>query len=210
MYVPAHFEETRVEVLHQLIREQPFATLVTVGSDGLNANHLPLELDPQPAPFGTLRGHVARSNRLWRDAGSSEALAVFQGPQAYITPSWYPTKHETGKVTPTWNYAVVHAYGRLRIIDDPDWLRTHVERLTDCLEAGRPTPWRVGDAPDDYVAKLLRAIVGFELPIARLQGKWKVSQNRGDADRRGVSAGLRRNDDPHSDAMATLVDLDAL
>lgn len=139
MYLPKHFEETRIEVLHQLIRDQPFATLVTLCSDGLNANHLPLELDPEPAPYGTLRGHVARGNRLWQDvAPNVEALAVFQGLQRYITPSWYPTKQETGKVTPTWNYVVVHAYGRPRFHHDPAardrGLRNHGDEASGQVE----------------------------------------------------------------------------
>jgi transcriptional regulator len=207
MYLPKHFEETRVEVLHQLIRDEPLAMLVTLGSEGLNANHLPLELDPEPGPFGTLRGHVARGNRVWQDvAPEVEALAVFQGSQTYITPSWYPTKQETGKVVPTWNYVVVHAYGTPRFIDDPAWLRDHVQRLTNRHESARSAPWRVTDAPEDFVSALLRGIVGFEITITRLLGKWKVSQNRTEAERQGVTAGLREREDPGSAAMADLVD----
>lgn len=207
MYIPRHFEESRVEVLHALMHDEPFATLVVAGRDGLDANHLPLELDPEPAPFGILRGHVSRANALWRDAGgSTEVLAIFQGPQRYVTPSWYPTKAETGKVVPTWNYAVVHAYGTPRFIEDPAWLLAHLERLTNRHEAERALPWKVSDAPADYVAGLLKGIVGFELPIARLSGKWKVSQNRTAADREGVSAGLRAAADPASAAMADLVE----
>jgi transcriptional regulator len=207
MYLPKHFEETRIDVVHRLIRDEPFAMLVTLGSGGLNANHLPLELDPEPGPFGTLRGHVARGNRMWEDVVPDvEALAVFQGSQTYITPSWYPTKQETGKVTPTWNYVVVHAYGTPRFYDDPERLRDHVQRLTNRHESARPVPWRVTDAPDDYVTALLRGIVGFEITITRLLGKWKVSQNRTEAERQGVTAGLRERADPGSAAMADLVD----
>ena len=207
MYLPKHFEETRVEVLHRLIRDEPLATLVTLGPDGLNANHLPLDLDPEPDPFGTIRGHVARGNRMWQDTSPDvEALAVFQGSQRYITPSWYPTKQETGKVTPTWNYVVVHAYGKPRFRDDPAWLRDHVERLTNRHESARALPWRVTDAPEDYVAALLRGIVGFEIRVTRLVGKWKVSQNRSRAERQGVGMGLREGDDTESAAMADLVD----
>jgi transcriptional regulator len=207
MYVPRHFEETRVDVLHGLMRAEPFATLVTLGPDGLNANHLPLELDPEPAPFGMLRGHVSRANAVWRSASADvEPLAIFQGPQRYVTPSWYPTKAETGKVVPTWNYVVVHAYGPMRFIDDPAWLRAHIERLTAQHEAGRERPWEVGDAPVDYIAGLVRGIVGFEMRVARLVGKWKVSQNRGDADRAGVTTGLRADADPASAVMADLVE----
>jgi transcriptional regulator len=207
MYVPGHFEESRVDVLHQLMRAEPFAMLVTMGASGLNANHLPLELDPDPAPFGTLRGHVSRANEVWRTSDATvDALVVFQGPQRYITPAWYPTKEETGKVVPTWNYVVVHAYGTPRFVDDPAWLRAHVERLTTIHEADRERPWQVSDAPDDYVTGQIRGIVGFELAITRLSGKWKVSQNRGEADRAGVTTGLRAAADPASAVMADLVE----
>ena len=207
MYIPPHFEETRVDVLHQLMRDEPFAMLVTLGPGGLNANHLPLELDPEPAPLGTLRGHVSRANEVWRTSDPNvEALVVFQGPQRYITPAWYPTKEETGKVVPTWNYVVVHAYGVPRFRDDAAWLRAHVERLSTIHEAGRAQPWQVSDAPEDYVAAQLRGIVGFELAITRLCGKWKVSQNRGQADRAGVTTGLRADADPASAVMADLIE----
>jgi len=207
MYIPRHFEETRVDVLQQLIRDEPFGALVTVGGNGLEANHLPFELDAAAGPFGTLRGHVSRANAVWRDSNPAvEALTIFQGPQRYVTPSWYPTKAETGKVVPTWNYVVVHAYGPIRFIDDPAWLLAHVERLTERHEADRERPWQVSDAPEDYVAGLVRGIVGFELPVTRLAGKWKVSQNRGEADRAGVTTGLRADADPASAAMADLIE----
>jgi transcriptional regulator len=207
MYTPRHFEETRVDVLHRLMRDEPFAALVTLGPDGLNANHLPLELDDHPAPFGTLRGHVSRANRVWQEPPSGvEALAIFEGPQHYVTPAWYPTKEETGKVVPTWNYVVVHAYGTPRFIEDPSWLRAHLEQLTNRHEADRAVPWQVSDAPDDYLQGLLKGIVGFEMAITRLTGKWKVSQNRAAVDRAGVAAGLRDAGDPTSAAMADLVE----
>ena len=206
MYVPAHFEETRLEVLHDLVRSHPLATLVTLDRDGLSANHIPMELDPQPLPFGTLRGHVSRANPMWQDFSSEVgALVIFQGPEIYITPSWYQTKQESGKVVPTWNYAVVHAYGPLRIIEDPVWLRTLVERLTNRNEAQRAEPWEVADAPGDYIEGQLRGIVGIEIPIARLIGKWKVSQNRPEADREGVTKGLRELGKPEAACMADLV-----
>lgn len=206
MYVPPHFEETRPEVLHELIREHALAALVTLGSEGLNANHIPLELDPAPAPFGTLRGHVARGNPVWRDFSLDvEALAVFQGPQAYISPSWYETKRETGKVVPTYNYIVVHAYGPMRVIEDRAWLRGLVERLTNRYEAGSAEPWKVTDAPADFVEQMLGAIVGIEIPLTKLLGKWKVSQNRPAVDREGVVAALRESSGRDGQAMSALV-----
>ncbi len=206
MYVPSQFEETRLDVLHDLIREHSLAALVTLGSQGLDANHIPLELDPGPAPFGTLRGHVARGNPVWRDfSGDVEALAVFQGPQAYISPGWYQTKRETGKVVPTYNYIVVHAYGPMRVIEDRAWLRGLVERLTSRYESGRPEPWKVTDAPAEFIDQMLGAIVGIEIPLSRLVGKWKVSQNRPSADRDGVVKGLGEMTDRDAQAMSALV-----
>jgi transcriptional regulator len=207
MYVPPHFEETRLEVLHDLVRSHPLATVVTLEREGLNANHIPMELDPGPQSLGTLRGHVSRANPMWRSFSDEVAtLAIFQGPEMYITPSWYQTKQESGKVVPTWNYAVVHAYGPLRIIEDPGWLRALVEKLTDRHEAQRPEPWKVADAPDDYIEGQLRGIVGIEISIERLVGKWKVSQNRPDSDRKGVSKGLHALSKPEAACMANLVD----
>jgi transcriptional regulator len=205
MYLPKHFEETRVPVLHDLIRAHPLATLVMLTPGGLDANHIPFEIDPDPAPFGTLRGHVARANPLWRTVSDVEALAVFQGPDLYVSPSWYVTKQETGKVVPTWNYAVVHAHGPLRVIDDRAWLRAFVETLTNRHEAGRRDPWKVTDAPADYVDSMVTAIVGIEIPITKLIGKWKVSQNRPEQDRAGVVEGLRRDGGDSASAMARLV-----
>lgn len=206
MYLPKHFEETRVPVLHDLIRTYPLAALVTLTSDGLDANHIPFEIDPEPAPFGTLRGHIARGNSLWRDvATGAQAVAIFQGPDAYISPSWYPSKKDTGKVVPTWNYVVVHAHGPLHFIDDTVWLRQFVDRLTNRYEAERSEPWKITDAPDDYIDKMLDAIVGVEMPIARLTGKWKVSQNRPPEDRQGVVEGLLHEKNEPAAAMAELV-----
>jgi transcriptional regulator len=206
MYLPKHFDETRIEVLHELIRAHPLGTLVTLAASGLEANHIPFEIDPDPAPFGTLRGHVARANPVWREPPrEADALVIFRGPEAYVSPSWYASKQEGGKVVPTWNYAVVHAYGRLRAVDDAAWLRAFVEKLTDRHEAGRTVRWKVTDAPADYVDKMVTAIVGIELPIARLLGKWKVSQNRPARDREGVVAGLHEQGGDVSRAMAELV-----
>jgi transcriptional regulator len=206
VYLPAHFEERRIEVLHALIREEPLGTLVTAGPEGITANHVPFEIDPEPAPFGTLRAHVARANPVWRDhPPGAEALVIFQGASTYVSPSWYPSKRETGKVVPTYNYVVVHARGRLRAIDDPAWLRRLVGRLTDRHEAGSEHPWKVTDAPGDYVESQLRAIVGIEIVPGSLVGKWKLSQNRPPLDRDGVVRALERAGDARSLDMAKRV-----
>ena len=206
MYLPKHFEEARVEVLHDLIRAFPLGTLVTLTAGGLDANHIPFEVDPEPSPFGTLRGHVARANPVWRGiSAGAEALVIFQGPDTYISPSWYETKVETGKVVPTWNYVVVHAHGVPRFIDDRAWLRAFVTRLTERHEAGRQTPWKVTDAPAEYIDAQLGAIIGLEIPIARLVGKWKVSQNRPPRDRAGVIDGLTREAGRAAPEMAKLI-----
>ncbi len=195
MYLPAHFAESRAEVLHALIRSHPLGLLVTQDGDGgIAANDVPFVLDAlgDGGP-GVLRAHVARANPLWRTArGDVESLVVFQGPQGYVSPAWYPSKAEHGKVVPTWNYVVVQARGSLRAIDDREWLRAFVTRLTDRHERPRPAPWAVADAPADYVDTMLGAIVGIEMPVTSLVGKWKVSQNRPAADRDGVAQGLDR------------------
>jgi transcriptional regulator len=206
MYTPKHFEEPRTEAIHELIRARPLSTLVTLTSAGLNANHIPLHLAATPAPFGTLRGHVARANRFWSDyAKDVEVLAIFHGPDSYITPSWYATKKETGKVVPTWNYAVVHAYGALRIIDDASWVRDQLEALTAHNEAGFAKPWAVSDAPHEYTEKLINNIVGFEIVITRLTGKWKVSQNQPEQNQAGVIEGLINSGLRDTEEMAKLV-----
>ena len=206
MYLPKHFEETRVQILHELIRAHPLGALVVLTPSGLDANHIPFEVDPDPAPFGTLRGHIARANPLWRDFSRDvEALAIFQGPGTYISPSWYRTKIETAKVVPTWNYAVVHVHGALRFIDDAAWLRGFVEKLTNRHEAERRDRWKVTDAPPDYIERQLGAIIGLEIPVTRLIGKWKVSQNRPAQDRDGVVEGLLQEGGHSAAAMANLV-----
>lgn len=205
MYLPAHFEENRVEVLHALMGEHPFATLLTQGAGELEANHLPLHLDPEAGPFGVLQGHVARANPVWKHAADGEVLVVFHGPQAYITPSWYETKREHGKAVPTWNYVVVHARGRLRAIDDPAWLRAQLEALVDRHEGPLPEPWHIADAPPDYIEKMLKAIVGIEIVISEVTGKWKTSQNQPPANREGVVAGLRQQGTDDTLSMAELV-----
>ena len=190
MYLPAHFAERRPDVLRQAIENHPLGLLVTSGESGVTADDLPFLFDEDPQPPGTLRAHVARANPLWRLADGAEVLVVFQGPQAYVSPAWYLSKQEHGKVVPTWNYVMVQARGRLRAVDDRDWLRGFVERLTERNEATRPAPWQVGDAPADFVAAQLRAIVGIEIELSSLVGKWKTSQNRSAADREGVAKGL--------------------
>ncbi len=191
MYVPPLFKEDRIDVLHAAIRRTGLATLVTLGNDGLIASHVPMLLDTEPAPYGTLLGHVARPNPQARGAVPGvEALAIFQGPDAYITPSWYATKRENGKVVPTWNYVAIHAYGPVEFFDDKERLRAIVTRLTERQESTRAEPWAVTDAPADFTDVMLKGIVGFALPIVRLEGKWKMSQNRPAQDRAGVVDGL--------------------
>jgi len=207
MYVPSHFEESGIEVLHELIRACPFATLVTMSSGGINANHIPLHLSRESGQYGTLRGHVARSNPVWIDLVSDiEALTIFQGPDSYITPSWYPTKQEHGKVVPTWNYAVVHAYGALRIIDDPVWLRNQLEILVAQHEAKFNKPWAITDAPREYTDHMIGAIVGIEIEITKLSGKWKVSQNQPAQNQEGVIKGLKDFDSTDASEVATLME----
>lgn len=183
MYVPDHFREDRPDVLAAAMRDIGFATLVT---EALNANHLPMLLQD-----GMLRGHVARANPVWK-AGEGTALAIFLGPHAYVSPNWYPSKAETGKAVPTWNYITVHARGPIRWIQDADWLKSHVTALSSHHESPRPEPWTIDDAPASYIDGLVRAIVGFELTIESLEGKYKLSQNRPEADQQGVREAFAR------------------
>lgn len=207
MYVPKHFAEPDVAVMHALMRAHPLAAVVVHTPQGLEANHVPLVLHEAPGGFGTLRGHVARANPLASAlASGADALAIFTGPDAYVTPSWYASKREHGRVVPTWNYAVVHAHGALRAMEDPAWLLAHLEALTATHEGSREAPWRVSDAPAEFVAGLTKAIVGFEMPVARLEGKWKVSQNRSSADREGVAAGLAAESAGPGDDAAAMSD----
>jgi transcriptional regulator len=192
MYLPKHFEQPDAEAIAQLLAAHPLATLAWPTAAGPEAEHLPLLWDrgPGDGAHGTLRGHVARANPVWREAAGQPVLAVFRGPQAYVTPSWYPSKAANAKVVPTWNYAVVHLRGRLHAVEDAAWLRALVGRLTNTHEASFAHRWQVGDAPDDYVVQMLRAIVGIEIVVEAVQAKWKMSQNRSAADRDGVAAGL--------------------
>lgn len=205
MYQPPHFREDRLDVQHELIRTHPLGLLITSGPGGLQANPVPFLVDSDASQRGTLRAHVARANPQWRElAAVDECLVVFQGPQQYISPSWYPTKQETGKVVPTWNYVTVHAWGRPRVIEDAAWLRRQLEDLTLLNEVARPSPWKVDDAPATYVAAQMKGIVGLEIAITRIEGKWKVSQNRLAADRAGVVAALRSGGEA-AETMAALV-----
>jgi len=203
MYNPKHFQEARPEILGDFIRKHPFATLVSLGGDGLIGSHLPMLWDPAPAPYGTLTGHIARPNPQAKGAREGvEALAIFHGPQAYISPNWYPSKREHGKVVPTWNYIAVHAYGALTVVDDAAWLRRLVTRLTDRHESFSAVPWKVTDAPDAFVDQMLKGIVGIELVLTRLEGKWKLSQNRPEPDQAGTIAGLDARNDMDSRAVS--------
>ena len=208
MYVPKANEETRVEVLHALIRAHPLGAWTLFDGEDLVSNHVPFQLDAGCGPFGTLVGHVARANPVWRSPSTRiRSVVAFQGPQAYVTPSWYPSKLEHGKTVPTWNYVVVHARGVPTFTFDRDWLHAHVSSLTDAHEAAEPAPWAVADAPDEFVERQLGAIVGVEIPIERLVGKWKASQNRSAADRAGVVLGLRgRGDHASADLVPTSED----
>ncbi len=206
MYIPKQFEEKNIGIMHELIREKPLATLVTMSSQGLNANHIPLHLVTEPAPFGTLCGHVARANPVWRDFQHGiEALAIFHGPDVYISPTLYATKKETKKVVPTWNYAVVHAHGTLRVIDDAGWIRKQLEALTAHNEAQLPEPWAVSDAPSEFTDKLIEAVVGIEITITRLSGKWKASQNQPPQNQASVIEGLASSDTTDANAMARMI-----
>lgn len=208
MYIPSSFAERDLPTLFAFIEAHPLAALVTSSTpEGLFATHLPLVLDRAAGPMGTLVGHFARANPHSRCAadGSVEALVIFTGPDAYITPEWYQTKQETGRAVPTWNYVAVHAYGALRLRDDQEFLRGHLEALTLQHEAARPRPWNVADAPADYIAQQMKAIVGVELRIDRLEGKWKMSQNRPDADIDGVIRGLGESPSAEDQIVAEMV-----
>ena len=196
MYQPPLFREDRLDVLHGLIQAHPFGLIISVGPDGEpTANAIPLLLDASAGEKGMLRGHLARANPQWKLlAETGKALIVFQGPYSYVTPSWYESKREHGKVVPTWNYVIVQVRGAVRIHEDAGWLRDHVGALSDAHEQGRAEPWAVSDAPDSFIAGQLKGIVGFEIEIAAIEGKWKVSQNRPVPDRVGVAAGLAADD----------------
>jgi len=206
MYQPPHFREERLEVQHALIRAHPLGLLISSGEDGPLANPVPFLLDAAAAPKGVVRAHLARANRQWQALAAGEpALAVFQGVDTYVTPFWYETKKETGKVVPTWNYAIVQVRGPVRVIEDREWLRRQITALTAQHEEGRTQPWAVTDAPEDFVAAQLKGIVGIEMTIESIEGKWKVSQNRPAPDRIGVAEGLAAETDPQAARMERLV-----
>ena len=209
MYIPSSFAEEDVPTLHAFVEAHPLATLVTAvgGSSGMFGTHLPLLLDRSTGPFGRLVGHIARANPHAKQlaGGASDALVIFTGPDAYITPNWYATKAESGRVVPTWNYVAVHAYGKIALRGEPEFLRPHLEMLVRTHEPSRAGRWEVSDAPDEYVAQQLRAIVGLEITIDRLEGKWKMSQNRPAADIDGVMSGLSMSTAPADHIVAALV-----
>ncbi len=205
MYQPPHFREDRRDVQHALIKAHSLGLLITAGPEGLQANYIPFLIDAQASDNGTLRAHLARANPQLRElAAVEECLVVFQGPQAYVSPSLYPSKRETGKVVPTWNYITVQAWGRARVMDDANWIRGQIDDLTRHKEADRAAPWNVADAPDTFLTSQIKAIVGLEIPILRIKGKWKVSQNRVATDAAGVAAGLR-GEGEEADAVAAAV-----
>lgn len=206
MYVPAPFGEQRIEVMHALIRACPLGVLVVAGAGGLEANHIPFFLRVSDEGSATLLGHVARANPVWRTPGaSSAALVVFQGPASYVSPGWYPSKLEHGRVVPTWNYVAVHAQGTVTFHDDPRWTRSQMEWLTRQMEAGRAHPWAVADAPAEHIDRLVANVVGVEVAVERLTGKWKVSQNQSAANRAGVVNGLHEVGGPAAEELARLV-----
>lgn len=203
MYLPAHFDESRKDVMHALIAGNPFGSLISHGKSGLDANHIPFELASNEGDLGVLHAHVARSNPLWQDVvDADEVLVIFRAGDAYISPTWYPSKHEAHKQVPTWNYVVVHAHGRITIRDDEKYVRSVVARLTRTHEATEPQPWKMGDAPRDYIDTMLKSIVGLQIDITRLTGKSKLGQNKEARDIRGAGEALKaRGNDRIGDAM---------
>lgn len=208
MHIPPAFRETDLPFIHQTIRAAGLANLVTATADGLVCTPLPLFLEDGEGAMGTLYGHVAKANPQWKAPPLGEAMAIFMGPDAYVTPAWYTGKERDGKVVPTWNYVAVHAYGPVEFFEDADRLLGVVRRLTDRHEAARPQPWAVGDAPPDFIQAQLRGIVGVRLPIARIDAKRKMSQNRTPEDRANVKAALSASDDPRDREAAALIPSD--
>lgn len=208
MYTPSAFREADISTMHDLMRAHPLGLLVTHGQAGLQASPIPFLLYADEGQYGVLRAHMARANPHWKELSEvAECLVVFQGEEGYVTPSWYRSKTTTHKVVPTWNYATVHAWGKPTPVDDAAWLRRQLEDLTNSHEQSRPRPWSIEDAPPDYIATQMKALVGIELTIARIEGKWKMSQNRDEADRSGVIEGMRSPADPHQNlALADVIE----
>lgn len=204
MYLPAHFAITQPDEWHRILRAHPLGILITQTAEGLDANHIPFEFDAAPGGLGRLTGHVARANPVWQQCrNGAEVLVVFRGVEGYISPSWYPSKHETHRQVPTWNYEAVHAHGRLTVHDDERFVRGVVARLTRTHEAHEPRPWKMGDAAPDYIDAMLQAIVGIEITLTRIEGKAKLSQNREPRDRQGAIEALRQRGDGNlAEAMA--------
>lgn len=206
MYLPPYHAETDVQVMHALIHKHPLGTWITLDAQEMVANHIPFVFDANRGPHGTLRAHVARANPVWRTLSADTAsLVIFQGPQSYITPSWYPSKLTDGKVVPTWNYTVVHARGVARAVEDPVWIHQVISDLTQANESMNPQPWKLADAPADFIERMARAIVGIEIPIASIVGKSKLSQDEALDDRVGTADGLAKQGDANALAMSQLV-----
>jgi transcriptional regulator len=203
MYIPAHFAIAKPEELQRIIQAYPLGILVTQAGGGLDANHIPFEFDPARGEFGTLTAHVARANPVWQQcAGGADAMVVFRGAEGYISPNWYPSKHETHRLVPTWNYEVVHAHGRLTVQDEEKFVRSVVARLTRRHEADEPRPWKMGDSAPEFIDSMLQSIVGIEIAVTRLEGKAKLSQNREPRDKQGaIDALSSRGRDALADAM---------
>ena len=208
MYIPASFREDNLTRLHDLIQAHPLGLLVTHGESGIEASPIPFLLYQDEGEYGVLRAHMARANSHWQAVdGLAQCLVVFQGAEGYVTPSWYPSKAATHKVVPTWNYAMVQVRGTPAVIEDAAWLCRQLDDLTTLHEQSRLQPWSVRDAPPDYIANQMKAIIGIEIPISQIEGKWKMSQNKDDADREGVITGMRSDTDPHQNIhVADLVD----
>jgi len=210
MYLPIHHREDRLGLQHDLIRAYPLGMLVIMGRAGLAANPVPFVLDAGASQNGVLKAHIARANSLWQDYDPAhEALVIFQGPQIYVSPNYYASKKETGKIVPTWNYVCVQAYGTLKVMDDRDWLLDQLGTLTRRHEADQPVPWSIADAPEDYIAMMLKGIIGFEIDIARIEGKWKLSQNRSAADQASLVEALRHSAGENASAIASLMAKDS-
>jgi transcriptional regulator len=206
VYTPKFNEQNDVSILHSIVQSKPLGAWVTTVDGEIVINHIPFILHEERGELGTLVGHVARSNSIYRKFSLDvNSIVVFQGDQAYISPSWYPSKDEHGKAVPTWNYVVVHAHGIPRIIEDPEWLLQHLNELTDKHESEQKLPWKVSDAPEEFIQSLLGAVVGIEIPITKLTGKWKLGQNRPEADKHGMIAGLMSSDRAESQGLAKLL-----